>query len=544
MKIVSQAFAEVRNFLVIHDDPRLGSLLTGWSRSRMENASLHQVPGIREGLARLAEVEAEVILLDMGVADCTGTEGVDRIREAARNSAIILVIEPKDEEAALQSLGTRVQDYLIRGEISDSSLSRALRYALSRPGGQAPVPEAHLLQDQADTIKDRILENSNLGIALVQKRVFVWANSRMCAIVGHPLAELLGSPTRILYPSEASFEEAGRRAYPSMQGGQRADVTLELQHSEGSLYWGRLIGVPLDPSLPDEGSVWMLEDVTDRVTAEKERLSLEVQLRHAQKLEAVGQLAAGIAHEINTPIQYVGDNTRFLAEAFQDVLKVLDLQEKIGAVPETVQQEMDEVDLPFLKGEIPKALDQCLEGINRVARIVKAMRDFSHPGSDKLEEVDLNRSIESTITVSRNEWKYVAELVQELDPYLPPVSCFQNEINQVVLNLIVNASHAVEEALRGSAETRGKITVSTAHSGDFAEIRVKDTGTGIPEHVRSRMFDPFFTTKAVGKGTGQGLAIVHTIVVERHKGQVNFETEMGVGTTFILRIPIAGPGAT
>ncbi|WP_306599573.1 PAS domain S-box protein [Geothrix sp. 21YS21S-2] len=392
---------------------------------------------------------------------------------------------------------------------------------------------------KAHAIKNLILENSTLGIAFVRDRVFEWVNSRLAEILGRPLAQLLGAPTRILYPDGASYDEMARSTYDAMRRGERADVTWQLLRGDGSSFWCRMIGRPLNPAIPHEGSVWLMEDTTENRKIEQARLSLEVQLRHAQKLEAIGQLAAGIAHEINTPTQYIGDNTKFLAEAFQDLLRVVEgLEEALPEPAGPLARILEEVDLPYLKEEIPRAIEQSAEGIARVTRIVKAMKDFSHPGSEEPVDVDLNRSIESTITVSRNEWKYVANLVLELDPNLPPVLCYPNEINQAVLNLVVNAAHAISDAQSADPETKGTITVSTALDAGMAEIRVRDTGTGIPEHVRPRIFDPFFTTKEVGRGTGQGLAIVHTVIVERHKGTVAFETETGSGSVFILRVPV------
>jgi signal transduction histidine kinase len=286
-----------------------------------------------------------------------------------------------------------------------------------------------------------------------------------------------------------------------------------------------------------------------------ERQSLEVQLAQAQKLESIGQLAAGVAHEINTPIQYVGDNTRFLEESFGNLEKVLASYsgltravESAGLLAHEVQQvheAAEEADLEYLQDEIPRALRQSGEGVERVATIVKAMKEFSHPGSAEMKAIDLNHAIESTLTVSRNEWKYVADAVAEFDPQLPAVCCLAGEFNQVILNLVVNAAHAIADVkMRGT--TKGRITVSTHRDGDWVEIRVHDTGTGIPESVRSHIFTPFFTTKEVGRGTGQGLAIAHTVVVQKHGGRLEFETEEGKGTTFIIRLPINGmpPGKT
>jgi len=280
-----------------------------------------------------------------------------------------------------------------------------------------------------------------------------------------------------------------------------------------------------------------------------ERKALESQLRQAQKLESIGQLAAGIAHEINTPTQYVGDNTRFVQDSFGDLETVLGKfghlleSARTGITPPEliaeVEKEIQLADVEYLLEEIPHALQQSLEGINRIAKIVQSMKDFAHPGSHEKKAADLNKAIESTITVARNEWKYVAEMETRFDETLPPVPCLLGEFNQVVLNMIINASHAIADAISTGIIDKGKITVTT-HNLDhqWAEIRIIDTGTGIPLQARSRIFDPFFTTKEVGKGTGQGLAISHNVIVEKHKGQLLFETEMGQGTTFIIRLPL------
>jgi two-component system NtrC family sensor kinase len=279
-----------------------------------------------------------------------------------------------------------------------------------------------------------------------------------------------------------------------------------------------------------------------------EQRILEGQLAQAQKLESIGRLAAGIAHEINTPTQFVGDNARFLQDAFGDLqgllTKCTQLTEACRAnsvTPELladVEAAAKGADLAYLNEQIPQAITQTLEGVERVADIVRAMKNFSHPGGEGMEAVDLNKAIESTITVARNEWKYVAEIVTHFDPALPPVPCLAGDFNQVILNIVINATHAIAGVVGDGAAGKGTITVSTHHDGDWAEIHIRDTGTGIPEEHRSKVFDHFFTTKEVGKGTGQGLAIAHAVVVEKHGGTITFETEMGRGTTFIIRLPI------
>ncbi len=285
-----------------------------------------------------------------------------------------------------------------------------------------------------------------------------------------------------------------------------------------------------------------------------QRKLLESQLVQAQKLEAIGQLAAGIAHEINTPIQYVGDNTRFFKDAFRDLNLLLQKYEELhqavhsgigtDGLMEEIQTLSQKVDPDYLLQEIPKAIAQTLEGVDRVANIVRAMKEFSHPGTKEKAAVNLNRAIENTITVARNEWKYVAEVETDLDPSLPPVPCFPGEVNQVILNMIINAAHAIADALGSPSTGKGKITIRTRHDDRFAEVRIRDTGTGIPPEIQTRIFDPFFTTKQVGKGSGQGLAIAHSVIFKKHGGTIHFQTEVGQGTTFIIRLPLnPGPEA-
>ncbi|HYW78319.1 MAG TPA: ATP-binding protein, partial [Thermoguttaceae bacterium] len=279
-----------------------------------------------------------------------------------------------------------------------------------------------------------------------------------------------------------------------------------------------------------------------------ERKRMELELSQAQKLESIGQLAAGIAHEINTPAQYIGDNTRFLQEAFQEIDHVMEAFHRLleAARNDTVSDEMVRqledllaaADFDYLTAETPKAIQQSLEGVERVATIVRAMKEFSHPGGEQKERIQLDRAIENTLTISRNEWKYVADVATDFDPSMPAVPCFPSDLNQVILNLVVNAAQAIDEAASQGKTGRGTITVSTRLDGDWAEIRVADTGTGIPEELRTKVFDHFFTTKEVGKGTGQGLTIVYRIVVEKHDGTIRFQTEVGKGTTFIIRLPL------
>ncbi|MBN1394599.1 MAG: response regulator [Pirellulales bacterium] len=283
-----------------------------------------------------------------------------------------------------------------------------------------------------------------------------------------------------------------------------------------------------------------------RLIQEKQRM--ETELARVERLEAIGKLAAGIAHEINTPTQYIADNSRFLQGAFRDVSELLNAFENLlqaarsDSVSEDLLAEIEakirSADLGFLNREIPLAINQSLEGLAHVAEIVGAMKEFSHPANGEKQQIDLNHAILGALTLCGGEWKHRAELETDFDPELPLVCCVPTDINRLVVNLVVNAVHAVAEAARQDNERQGKITVRTKYDGPWAEIRVEDNGMGIRDEIRSRVFDLFFTTKDVGRGTGQGLAIVHNIVVDKHGGTIEFETQKGKGTSFIVRLPI------
>jgi signal transduction histidine kinase len=275
----------------------------------------------------------------------------------------------------------------------------------------------------------------------------------------------------------------------------------------------------------------------------KEKEILNAQLLQAHKLESVGQLASGIAHEINTPTQFVSSNVSFLDDAFSDIQKMVEILVKGNAekalTGDALRQALETADWPYLEKEIPMAIQQSREGLSRVANLVQAMKEFSHPGCKEAKLVDINHLIETTATVARNEWKYCSALQLNLAPDLPEILCLSGEISQVFLNLLVNAAHTITEKLGRTPEGgKGLITITTEVDGASALIHFADTGCGIPDFARAKIFDPFFTTKAVGNGTGQGLAIAYDVVTHKHGGTLSFSTEVGVGTTFTIKLPI------
>jgi two-component system NtrC family sensor kinase len=294
-----------------------------------------------------------------------------------------------------------------------------------------------------------------------------------------------------------------------------------LVREDGSSVWCSLSMAPVvSPDGKRVVAIGTLEDLT-------ELKSLEVELRQAQKLEAVGLLASGIAHEINTPVQFVGDNVQFLEGAFADLL----------AVVEAAKLPPDE-NIGFLIQEVPRAITETLEGVQRVGSIVRALKSFALPmGSQEQVATDLNQALANTLTVARNEFKYVADIETEFGE-LPLVRCHPGNVNQVFLNLIINAAHAIGDVHKKTGK-RGVIRLRTSALGDRVAIAISDDGPGIKPEIRTKIFDPFFTTKPVGKGTGHGLAIVRS-VVDKHGGAIRLDSELGRGTTFTIELPVHG----
>ncbi|NMB59081.1 MAG: PAS domain S-box protein [Chloroflexi bacterium] len=297
------------------------------------------------------------------------------------------------------------------------------------------------------------------------------------------------------------------------------------------------------PEKTSMGHVIVFQDVTEKMKA-------EAQTALSQKMEAIGQMAAGIAHEINTPIQYVGDNLRFLQKTITLFEEVLNAYENVvpaggGPVQKEKLEQLENIKnrnrITHYLGESTVAVNESLEGVERVRKIVMAMREFSHPSEREKKLADINHGIETTVAISRNEWKYSAELETNLDSQLPSVYCQIDEINQVILNMIINAVQAIQEKYPPETGEKGKITISTFKKENHVYIKIQDTGIGIPEDIRQRIFDPFFTTKGVGKGTGQGLSLAHQIIVQKHKGRIYVDSMAGEGTTFTIELPMEVP---
>jgi PAS domain S-box-containing protein len=387
------------------------------------------------------------------------------------------------------------------------------------------------------TLEDRLAvatSSANLGLWDVNLHTGdAWLNDRWWTMLGYEPNELSRSYDvwrELLHPDDL----LPALAVLQHRGGAQAEFRIEyrMRSKDGSWRWIHCCGRTVATN--EVGEPQRVAGVHLDVTERKEA---EIRLASAERLESVGKLAAGVAHEINTPIQFVNDSVYFIRDAVHELLQ---LTGRLSAVAARDAANADAVaaigaDVPYFAQQLPKALERSLDGLKRVAEIVSSMRELAHPDRPEMSEVDINHVIRNALVVARAEYKYVAEVATDLAP-LPPVRCHAGELNQVLLNLLVNASHAIADIVCGSGN-RGLISVSTRLDGDAVVISVGDTGGGIPENIRHRIYEPFFTTKEVGRGTGQGLAISHNIIVKRHGGSIDCHSEIGKGTIFHLRLP-------
>jgi PAS domain S-box-containing protein len=425
--------------------------------------------------------------------------------------------------------GVQVQRQTKDGRLLDISLSTA---PLRGPDGVATgivsifqdiseekAVERELLDAHAETERLFSAIASVLIGLTTDRRVTRW-NSAAASTFKCTASDAFGRLLREC-PIQWNADLLEQRIAHCQRLGARVDLNDFPYVIDGRERFLNIVLTPVTAGREAGGVVLLASDVT-------EYRQLQAQLGQAQRLESIGALAAGIAHEINTPMQYIGDNVGFLRDSWPVLRDAMTVAATAGD---------QHADRPYLLTEIPIAIDQTLDGVARVNVIVHAMKEFAHPGTGECTPIDLNHAITTAINVARHEWKYVCEIETDLSPDLPLVPCRPGELNQVILNLLVNAAQAIADA--GPRDhAAGRIVIRTRQVDHAVEISVADTGTGIPESIRGRIFDPFFTTKEVGRGTGQGLAIVHDIVTHKHQGRIWFETQVGTGTTFHVRLPL------
>lgn len=475
-------------------------------------------------------------------------------QEELQRLSVVDFTEPDDLPATMDQA-----DRLLRGDVSSYKIRKRYRTktggilwantSVSLIRGNDGQPEYGLVmvedisaqveverhqKEAADRLRDsehrltKILETVPVGIAIVgmDKRIR-WANRAALTIIGAPDLDVIAGQ-----PCNQVLCQASDGNCPFCDG---EDTMLSAETTMACANGALIPVLKSVHAVRFDNEPVRLETFMDL----RDRKRLETELGHSRKLEAVGQLAAGVAHEINTPIQYVGDSIQFLKEAFESFQQLLPLYRRDRS--DEVTRLEEELDVDWLLNEIPASFHRSLDGVERVARIVRAMKEFAHPDQREKARADLNHAIQSTLTIAHNEYKYVADIETNFGD-IPEVLCHVSELNQVFLNLIVNAAHAIQSSLEGTG-LRGAIGITTSRQGDQVRIDIEDTGGGIPEEIQQRIFDPFFTTKPVGKGTGQGLAIARSVVVDKHAGSLTFHSKFGLGTTFTVLLPIDGTSA-
>ena len=460
-------------------------------------------------------------------------EDRQRVREAA-------------EKARLTGRGERLE-YRIRHKNGTWRTMESVATAIPNEAGQVEKlvivnrditerERAEETKNRSDQLFRSIAENSADLIAVVDKDGHrIYNNPTYERLLGYTQEELKHTVSfQQIHPDDRPM--VTRAAERALKTGVGQIVEYRMQRKDGTYVTLESHGSFIRDSRGEiEASVISARDISDR------RMAMQ-----NEKLSAIGQLAAGIAHEINTPVQYVSDNIAFLSDIWNQIdaamafclapahASVTSDSRPSGAVTSAGPPE----EWDWLRQEVPKAISQSLEGIRRMSKILGAMRRFSHTGGGEREQVDLNEALDATLTIVQNQIKHIADVQTDYQTNLPRLECYADEMNQVFLNLIVNATHAIREASKKQARERGKLTIRTRQIDDDVQIEIQDNGTGIPLPACARIFEPFFTTKQVGEGTGQGLAICHDIVVRKHHGNIWFDTELDRGTTFFIRIPI------
>lgn len=582
--------------LAVDDNEAVSSLLV-----RLLTKAGYVAQAEESGEAALAAVEndpPDLLLLDLRLKGIDGLEVCRRLKENHRTEAvpIILVSAFADVTEWVEGLRLGAADYITKPFQRDELLSRVRTHlTLQRTRAslekqtqvlretnerlEREVQDRHHIESELrksltlaevatvafqNALEDHkqatlalreseekfrcLFETSSDALMTLEPPTWQLASANSAAVTlfsASNLEALLGRTPTELAPE---FQPDGR---PSREAAATF-IARVLEYGTASYPWtcrrlsGTLFEGEVNLTRTDWGGRQCIQATVRDVSAAKR---IEAEHAHNRKLEAVGQLAAGIAHEINTPAQYVGDGLHFLKEAFEGYQQLLDAFERTqGIDPDDdsraiqnaqLAQIAQDIDLEYLKANVPQALLRCMDGVTRIATIVRAMKEFAHPDQREMAPADINQALANTLIIARTEYKYVADIEASYGN-IPPVVCHIGDIGQVFLNLIVNASQAIA-AVNSLPDERGTIRITTQLDGDYVRVDIGDTGSGVPPSIRQRVFDPFFTTKEVGKGSGQGLAISRSIIVTKHQGTLTFSTELGEGTTFTVRLPVLGP---
>jgi two-component system, NtrC family, sensor kinase len=398
---------------------------------------------------------------------------------------------------------------------------------------------------------EMFIVNSPIGVAYTSEGLIQRVNPAMADMFGYIGGEMIGLPGRSVYRSDEDYAAFGRYAGPLLSQGEPIHSEMWMRHADGHSIWVQIDAHVADTSDTAHGTWWMMQDRSDIRDAQQqlqarfnELHAMNRQLEEAQnqllqqdKMASIGQLAAGVAHEINNPIGFVSSNLNTLRQYVEGLLSLSEACDATlaapgdGAMISAMAKKREDIEIDFLREDLPMLLDECADGLGRVKKIVQDLKDFSRVDHADWAQADLNGGLESTLNVVRHEVKYKAEVVKQLAP-LPPIMCLAAQLNQVFMNLIVNAAHAIAD--------KGTITLLSGVEQDWAWVQVEDTGCGMSAEVQRRIFEPFFTTKDVGKGTGLGMSLSFSII-QKHGGTIQVHSVVGKGTAIRVWLPVEGP---
>jgi PAS domain S-box-containing protein len=495
----------------------------------------------RDALALAASSEPDVIVCDLNMPDLSGIDVVRGVQEIDPLIPVIMLSGERNLTPVIEAVHAGVFDF-----VPKSTDLRPLAAAIRRAHDHVLV-----VRENERLSADLRRTNEQLRAIVETTRAVPWemepetwrftyAGPQVVKLLGEPVERWLtqGFLEERLMPEDRELAIAALRA--ALQEVGDREIEVRLRAADGRWVWARtLLSARATPS--GRMLCGILLDVT-------ETKRLESELRQAQKLESVGRLAAGIAHEINTPVQFVNDSVHFARDCFEQLVALLGEYRALypGVVQGSPQTDVERMlaqaehtaDLEDILANGPDAVTRAIDGLQRIASIVRSMREFAHPEQKSRTSIDLNHALQTTLTIARGEYKYVADVETDFGD-VPLVAGLASEINQAFLNIIVNAAHSIADVMQTTGE-RGRISVRTRQEGPCVLVSIADTGGGISPGIRDRVFDPFFTTKQVGRGTGQGLAITRSVVVDKHGGSITFDTALGRGTTFHIRLPIEG----
>ena len=521
--------------------------------SNLPVESIDEAVSLENAMTILDEKPIDVILLDLNLADSEGLDTLVSVQQNYYDKPIIVVTGELDEEVGLDAISHGAQEYLIKGKFNVDTLSKTIRYAIERKESEqrARINE-HILQTLISHLPQRVLLKD-------KDYRFLSCNAKYAQTIGANPESIIGKTDYDLYPKKAA-DEYRAMDEEVIQTGSTLERFSRYVNGDIEIIT-RILKTPV---FNDEGTVdgvlCVFEDFTERVKAEEslklanehleesnqQLVEMQSQLVQSEKLASIGQLAAGIAHEINNPISFVTSNCQTLKKYLKNIVQFFELNVKAldnicqdsSMASEEIKKILrakQDLNIDFIIEDVEELFDDSYEGVTRVTKIVQNLRNFSRVDqAEDFSYYNLNEGIRSTLIVAQNEIKYYSDVCVDLGE-IPEVYCNSGQINQVFLNILVNAAQAIAGEEK---KEKGEIFVRSSRGADSVEVQISDNGPGIKPEIISKIFDPFFTTKPVGKGTGLGLNLSYDIIVNKHKGQLLVESEIDKGTTFRIILPI------